>query len=122
MRSDSLEFYSGHKNRRNSSKKLGWDMHVNLGFHHIDKHDFLQAYPEARDKVFNIQNAQSGFRATGIVPYDPTEVLKRFNYSISTPIPPGSRGGASTSSSTLATPHTVRQLHKKASFIKEDAF
>jgi hypothetical protein len=92
---------------------------MRLGFHHIDKHDFLQAYPEARDKVFTIQNIQSGFRATGIVPSDPTEVLKRFNYSVSTPTPPASRGGASTSSSTLATPHTVRQLYKKASSIKK---
>jgi hypothetical protein len=36
-----------------------------LGFHHIDKHDFLKAYPEARDNVFTIQNTQRGFRATG---------------------------------------------------------
>jgi hypothetical protein len=91
---------------------------MRLGFHYIDKHDFLQAYPKARDKVFTIQNAQSGFRATGIEPYNPEEVLKRFNYSLSTPIPPPSRG-ASTSSSMLATPHTARQLHKKASSIKK---
>jgi hypothetical protein len=32
---------------------------------------------------------------------------------------PPSRGGASISSSTLGTPHTARQLHKKASSIKE---
>jgi hypothetical protein len=61
---------------------------MRLGFHHIDKHDFLEAYPEARDKVFTIQNTQSGFRAAGIVPYNPEEVLKRFNYSVSTPTPP----------------------------------
>jgi hypothetical protein len=65
---------------------------MRLGFHHINKHDFLQAYPKARDKVFTIQNAQSAFRATGIVPYDPKEVLKRFNHSISTPTPPLAEG------------------------------
>jgi hypothetical protein len=92
---------------------------MRLGFHHINKHDFLKAYPEARDKVFTIQNTQSGFRATGIVPYNPEEVLKRLNYSISTPTPTSSRGGASTSSSVLATPHTARQLYKKASSVKK---
>ncbi|CEL00931.1 hypothetical protein ASPCAL00523 [Aspergillus calidoustus] len=92
---------------------------MRLGFHHIDKHDFLQAYPEARQRVFTKANIQSGFRATGIEPYDPQEVLKRFNYTISTPTPPPSQGGASTSSSTLATPYTARQLHKKASSVKK---
>jgi hypothetical protein len=88
------------------------------GFHQINKHNFLEAYPDARKEVFTIENIQSGFHATGIVPYDPREVLKRFNYELSTPTPPPSRG-ASTASSTLATPHTVQQLHKKASSVKK---
>jgi hypothetical protein len=61
---------------------------MRLGFHYINKHDFLQAYPKARDKVFTIQNIQSGFRAAGILPYNPEEVLKRLNYLILTPTPP----------------------------------
>jgi hypothetical protein len=92
---------------------------MRLGFNYIDKHDFLKAYPAARQKVFSIQNIQSGFQATGIEPFNPHEVLKELNYSLTTPTPPSSRGGPSTSSSTLATPHTVRQLHKKASSIKK---
>jgi hypothetical protein len=27
---------------------------MRLGFYYINKHDFLQAYPKARDKVFTI--------------------------------------------------------------------
>jgi hypothetical protein len=92
---------------------------MRLGFHHINKHDFLKAYPEARQRVFTKENIQSGFRATGIEPFNPEEVLKRFNYTITTPSPPPSRGGASTSSSALATPHIARQLHKKASSVKK---
>jgi hypothetical protein len=61
---------------------------MRLGFYYINKHNFLKAYPEARDKVFTIQNAQSGFRGTRIVPYNPKEVIKQFNYLISTPTPP----------------------------------
>jgi hypothetical protein len=29
---------------------------MRLGFHHINKHDFLKAYPEARQQVFTKQN------------------------------------------------------------------
>jgi hypothetical protein len=29
---------------------------MRLGFNYIDKHDFLKAYPTARQKVFSIQN------------------------------------------------------------------
>jgi hypothetical protein len=92
---------------------------MRLGYNHIDKLDFLKAYPAARQQVFSIQNIQNGFRAAGIRPHDPSQVLNKLNYTVHTPTPPGSRGGASTSSSTLATPHTVRQLHKKASSVKK---
>jgi hypothetical protein len=91
---------------------------MRLGFHHIDKHDFLKAYPAARQQVFTIQNIQSGFRAAGILPFDPEEVLKELNIQITTPTPPQSRGGTSTSSSMINTPHTVRNLHKKVSSVK----
>jgi hypothetical protein len=90
-----------------------------LGYNHINKLDFLKAYPMARQQVFSIENIQSSFRAAGIQPHDPSQVLDKLNYTVHTPTPPGSRGGASTSSSTLATPYTVRQLHKKASSVKK---
>jgi hypothetical protein len=91
---------------------------MRLGYNHIDKLDFLKAYPAARQQVFTIQNIQSGFRAAGILPFDPEEVLKELNIQISTPTPPQSRGGTSTSSSMINTPHTVRHLHKKVSSVK----
>jgi hypothetical protein len=93
-----------------------------LGFYSIDKLDFLRTYPQAREEVFSIQNIQSGFRATGILPFNPQEVLDRFNYSVEAldeETPPSSRGKSSTSSSTLGTPRTIRQLHKKASSVKK---
>jgi hypothetical protein len=64
-----------------------------LGFNHINKHDFLKAYPAAYQQVFSIQNIQSGFRAAGIQPYNPNQVLVRLNYIVYTPTPPPSRGG-----------------------------
>ncbi|KKA22460.1 Transposase [Rasamsonia emersonii CBS 393.64] len=92
---------------------------MRLGFNHIDKLDFLKAYPIARQEVFKAQNIQNGFAAAGIYPFDPQRVLDKLNIKLSTPTPPGSRSGHSTSSSTLATPHTIRQLHKQASSVKK---
>jgi hypothetical protein len=66
---------------------------MRLGFNHIDKHAFLKAYPAARQKVFSIQNIQSGFQATGIEPFDPQGVLKKLNYSLTTPTPLPAVGG-----------------------------
>ncbi|CEL10571.1 hypothetical protein ASPCAL13688 [Aspergillus calidoustus] len=92
---------------------------MRLGYNYINKLDFLKAYPAARQQVFSIENIQSGFHAAGIQPHDPSQVLDKFNYTVHTPTPPGSRGGALTSSSTLATPYTVHQLHKKVSSVKK---
>jgi hypothetical protein len=91
---------------------------MRLGYNHINKLDFLKAYPAARQQVFTIQNIQSGFQAAGILPFDPEEVLKELNIQITTPTPPPSRGGTSTSSLIINTPHTVRHLHKKVSLVK----
>jgi hypothetical protein len=46
-------------------------------------------------------------------------VLEKLNISVLTPTPPPSRASQSTSSSWLATPHTLRQLHKQASSVKK---
>lgn len=90
-----------------------------LGFSHIDKLDFLEAYLKAHQEVFKPQNIQSGFSAAGIYPFNPERVLSKLNILLATPTPPSSRGGPSTASSTLITPHTVRQLKRHASSIKK---
>ena len=42
-----------------------------LGINHIDKLDFLAAYPQARIDAFKTRTIQNAFRATGLVPVDP---------------------------------------------------
>jgi hypothetical protein len=74
--------------------------------------DFLKAYPAAHLEVFTPLNIQNGFAAAGIHPLRPERVLKKLNIHISTPTPPPSRASQSTSSSWLATPHTLQQLQK----------
>jgi hypothetical protein len=48
---------------------------VRLRINHITKLEFLPAFKEAFQAAFSEQNIRSGFRATGLVPYDPENVL-----------------------------------------------
>ncbi|EAQ88445.1 hypothetical protein CHGG_05064 [Chaetomium globosum CBS 148.51] len=61
---------------------------IALGVHHIDKPRFLELFLEARKKTFDTKNIASGFRAAGLLPFDPTQVLCRLQTRIRTPSPP----------------------------------
>jgi hypothetical protein len=61
---------------------------IALGVYHIDKPRFLELLLEARKKTFSEKNIASGFRATGLLPFDPTQVLCRLQTKIRTPSPP----------------------------------
>jgi hypothetical protein len=61
---------------------------IALGVYHIDKPRFLELFLEARKKTFSEKNIASGFRATGLLPFDPTQVLCRLQTKIRTPSPP----------------------------------
>jgi hypothetical protein len=58
------------------------------GVNHIDKQDFLEAYYTARTETMNQSNIHSSFAATGVVPYDPEQVLAKLNTQLQTPTPP----------------------------------
>ncbi|KAL1955965.1 hypothetical protein VTO42DRAFT_7950 [Malbranchea cinnamomea] len=47
------------------------------GINHVDKRDFLSLYPDAHTSTFSEQNIQSGFSATGLIPYAPYKVLSK---------------------------------------------
>ena len=86
-----------------------------LGFNHIDKFDFLEAYPEARMEAFKADTIKNGFTAAGLVPFNPERVLEQLNIQLKTPTPPGSQ-------STNSAPKTLynpKQLEKQASTIKK---
>lgn len=84
------------------------------GFNHMDKFDFLEAYPDARKQAFALDTIKNGFRATGLVPFNPEEVLGHFTIQLKTPTPPGSRS----TNSAPKTPGNPRQLEKQASRFK----
>jgi hypothetical protein len=46
---------------------------------HIDKHDFLEAYYNARKETMNQANISSSFVATRVVLYDLDRVLTKLN-------------------------------------------
>ena len=61
---------------------------MRVGINHIDKDDFLTLYQEIRPAVFQSATIQSGFKATGIVPFDPDQVLSELHVQMQTPSPP----------------------------------
>lgn len=85
---------------------------MGLGINHIDKEEFLTLYPAAQMQALSENNIKSGFRAAGLVPYDPEQVLSRLNTTMHTPTPPGTSHSSQASWAT-ATPHNVRQLEQQ---------
>jgi hypothetical protein len=47
------------------------EQRMRLGFNHINKHNFLTAFPTARTMAYKAENIWNGFAATGLVPFDP---------------------------------------------------
>jgi len=61
---------------------------IAVGIHHIDKPLFLELLLEAHTKTFTSTNIKSSFKATGLIPLDPSQVLARLRVRVRTPSPP----------------------------------
>lgn len=57
------------------------------GQHHIEKSDFISIYILARISALCNSNIRAAFRATGLVPYNPSAVLDNLVLPLSTPTP-----------------------------------
>jgi hypothetical protein len=88
---------------------------MRLGINHIDKLDFLEAFPKARESAFKAETIRNSFAGAGLVPFDPDRVLSQLNIQLKTPTPPPSRS----TNSAPKTPYTARQLEKQASAVKK---
>ena len=86
-----------------------------LGINHINKIDFLEALPEARESAFQPETIRNSFAGAGLVPLNPDRVLSQLNVQLKTPTPPSSRS----TNSAPKTPYTTRQLEKQASTVKK---
>jgi hypothetical protein len=60
---------------------------------HITKDDFFPAFKEAYNKSITVQNIKAGFKATGLIPFNPGEVLFQLDFIPRTITPQNSRPG-----------------------------
>jgi hypothetical protein len=56
---------------------------MQLGINHIDKQEFLAAYPGTRAEALNTNNIKAGFTATGLIPFNPSRVLSKLQTGMS---------------------------------------
>ena len=91
---------------------------MRVGINHIDKLDFLEAYPLARIEAFKSETIKNSFGAAGLVPFSPERVISKLDIRLRTPTPLASRGSKSSRNFTLKTPFTEKELRRQASSIK----
>jgi hypothetical protein len=91
------------------------DQKMRLNVNHIDKLDFLAAYPQARIDAFKSDTIKNSFKAAGLVSIDPEPVLNQLNIQLRTPTPLLPEQPLSQSSIYYpTTPITIAQLTKHA--------
>jgi hypothetical protein len=95
--------------------KTSINQKARLGVSHIDKFDFLKAFPAARKSAFQPETIRNSFAGAGLVPFNPDRVLSQLKIQLKTPTPPGSRS----TNSAPKTPYTTKQLEKQASAAKK---
>lgn len=91
---------------------------MRLNINHIDKLDFLAAYPQARADAFQPSTIKNSFAAAGLVPFDPNRVISKLDIRLRTPTPPGSHLGSRSSTFSPKTPKNSIQARRQASSIK----
>ena len=64
---------------------------------HNTKEDFFDAFVEAFHVSITANNIRAGFRAAGLIPFDPKLVISRLDPKPITPSPPNSRPGTASS-------------------------
>ena len=87
------------------------DQQTRMGINHIDKLDFLAAYPRAREDAFQARSIQNAFKATGLIPLNTAEVIDRLNIQLRLPTPPD-RPSSRSSIYCPETPSNIKQLSK----------
>ena len=94
------------------------EMKMRNRINHIDKLDFLEAYPSARTQAFKSDTIKNSFGAAGLIPFCPDRVILKLNIHLQTPTPPPSRGSESSRNFTPKTPFTEKELRRQALSIK----
>jgi hypothetical protein len=90
---------------------------IRCGINHIDKEGFLGIYRQIRPDVFKESTILSAFRATGLIPHNPSYVLSNLTVT-KTPSPPGTSDGSISSPWPGGTPLNVSQLDRQSQHLK----
>jgi len=85
---------------------------------YIDKLNFIAAYPKVYIKAFKDISIQNSFKATGLIPFNPTSVLANINIRIKISTPPPSCGSNSSADFIPITLYNAKQLRRQASSVK----
>ena len=88
---------------------------MRLGVNHMTKEEFLPVYHRAHVAAITAKNIQSSFRATGLVPYDPDQVLLTLNPVVRTPSPVH----AEESEWESKTPRNLSEVRRQAKHIQD---
>jgi hypothetical protein len=84
------------------------EIKIRLGINHITKEEFLPAFLIAHRQVMIARTITSGFRATGLMPFNPQRVLDKLSPIIkATPSPRSSQ-----TSWNPQTPKTLPQIKR----------
>ncbi|KAJ5267479.1 hypothetical protein N7478_010287 [Penicillium angulare] len=95
------------------------DQQTRIGINHIDKFDFLEAYPQARADAYQAKTIQNAFKTTGLAPLDAGPVLLKLNIQLRSPTPITERPTSKSSIYCPETPTTILQLSKHAKSAKK---
>jgi hypothetical protein len=85
---------------------------------HITKLDFFPAFYAAFQAAMTEKNIQGGFRGTGLVPFDPQNVILKLNIKLKTPTPPNSRPGTA-QPWVSKTPNNPTEAASQSEFVKK---
>ena len=68
------------------------ELKIRVRINHINKLDFLKAYPLARIEAFKSETIKNSFGVAGLVPFSLERVISKLDIRLRTPTPPPSRG------------------------------
>jgi len=88
---------------------------LRLGVNHVDKADFLHLLRIARNKALSAQNIIQSFAATGLVPFDPDQVLATLSIR---PYTPPETTATEVDQWQPETPHNLAQLEHQMTAVR----
>jgi len=94
---------------------------MRLGQHHVDKSEFVELYIGARQCALTNNNIRAGFKAAGLIPFDPSAVLDMIVGPVRTPTPQPLPSSQDPEQGWVPeTPHNISQIHAQTQTIRKN--